>query len=188
MEGKIPVPIRSDRIGVVIGKGGVNKRRIEETFGVTIEVDDKRGIVYLIPGRDSSPFRVLKAKKAIEAISLGFSVEDALSLSEDLVDFDTIDISESARNRNDLVRIKSRIIGTRGRFKKTLEEMTGARIVVSDKMVGVIGDYEQIRVVREAIQRILRGQSHRSVIQFLEDETRILKRRRIELWEKWSHF
>lgn len=187
MEGKIPVPISSDRIGVVIGKGGANKRRIEEAFGVTIEVDERRGIIYILPRQGSSPFRVLKAKKAIAAISLGFSVDDALSLSEDLVDFDTIDVSESARNRNDLIRIKSRIIGTRGRFKKTLEEMTGARIVVGDKIVGIIGDYEQIRVVREAIQRIIRGQSHRAVLQFLDNEARILKRRRIELWEKWSH-
>ena len=188
MEGRIPVAVRIDRLGVIVGKGGLNKRRLEEAFDVKIEVDDAKGVVYIVPTSSSSPFKVLKARKAVEAISLGFSIDDAIRLSEALVDFATIDISDVARNRHDLTRIKARIIGTHGRFKKTLEEMTGTKIVVGDKIVGIIGDYEQIRVAREAIERILRGLSHRSVLQFLESETRILKRRRIELWEKWTAF
>lgn len=187
MEGRIPVPVRQERIGVVVGKGGRNKRRIEEAFNVKIEVDEKRGIVYLVPLPGVPAFKVLKARKALEAISLGFSVDDALRLAEDLVTFEVIDVSEAARNRHDLERIMARIIGTKGRFKKTLEEMTGTSIAISNKKVGIIGDYEQVRVAHEAISKIVRGFSHSRVLSFLESESRLLKRRRLELWEKWEH-
>ncbi len=188
MKGRIPVAVRPERIGVLLGRGGRNKRRLEEAFGVKLEVDERRAIVYIVPAPETPAFKVLKAQKAVEAVSLGFSVEDALKLADDLVTLEIIDVSEAARNRGDLARIMARIIGSKGRFKRLLEEMTGASIVVSDKVVGVIGDYEQVRVAHEAISRIVRGQSHSSVTSFLENESRLLKRRRMELWEKWEAY
>ncbi len=188
VKGRIPVAVRPERMGVLIGKGGRNKQRLEELFGVKLEVDEKKGIVYIIPLPETPAYKVLKAKNAVEAISLGFSIDDAARLAEDLVTLEIIDVSEAARNRSDLSRIMSRIIGSKGRFKKMLEEMTGASIVVTGKEVGVIGDYEQVRVVHEAVSRIVRGQSHGTVTTFLENENRLLKRRRMELWEKWEAY
>jgi len=188
VKGRIPVAVRPERLGVLIGKGGRNRQRLEKLFGVKLEVDERRGIVFIEPLPETPAYRVLSAKKAVEAVSLGFSIDDAARLADDLVTLEVIDVSEAARNRSDLSRIMSRIIGSRGRFKKTLEEMTGASIVVTDKEVGVIGDYEQVRVVHEAVSRIVRGQSHGTVTTFLENENRMLKRRRMELWERWEAY
>ncbi len=188
LEGRIPVPVRSERVGVIIGKNGATKKMLEEIFNVKIEIDAENAIIYIIPSKTLSPFKVLKARQAIEALSLGFSAEDIQLLEDDMVYLETIDLSEYARNRNDLVRIKSRLIGSEGRFKRTLEEITGTRIVIGDKIIGIIGDYEQIRVAREAILMIIRGKAHRTVMTYLQSESRLLKRRRMQLWEKWETF
>ncbi len=48
----------------------------------------------------------------------------------------------------------------------------------------MIGDYDQLRIVREALLRLIRGQAHSTVTKFLERESSTLKRRRLELWER----
>lgn len=179
------VPLNPQRLGVIVGKDGENKKRLEDAFNVVITVDSQRSVAVVRPGNGATPYNVLKAKKALEAVALGFSVDDALLLASDSYDMDIVDLSEVSRNREDLRRIKSRIIGTEGRFRRTLEEMTGVRVVIGEKYVGLIGDYEQLRVAREALLRLIGGQSHSTVIKFLERESFALKRRSLELWEKW---
>lgn len=182
----MPVPVEPSRISVIIGKSGRNKARLEEGFNVELEVDVRNSVVYIVPKENVTPFQVMKAKQAVEAISLGFSVEDALLLTDDMIYFEIIDLTDVARNRRDLERIKARVIGSEGKFKKTLEEMTGAKIVVGEKKIGIIGDYEQAKLARETIEIIINGKSHQTALNHLKMESRRLKRRRIELWEKWS--
>lgn len=184
--GKLPVPVDPSRIGLIIGKSGSTKSRIEETFGVRIEVDSEKGLVFVEPSEGATMYNVFRAKKAIEALALGFPVEDALLLADDMYDLDTIDLTEVSRNQSDLARIKARIIGSEGKFKKLLEETTGVKIVVGDKTVGLIGDYEQLKLAKEAISRLISGQSHQTVTKFLERERFALRRRRMQLWEKWN--
>ncbi|QOJ78178.1 RNA-processing protein [Infirmifilum lucidum] len=186
ISGRLPIPVDPQRLGVVIGRGGLNKSRIEEEFHVRVEVDSEKGLVFVEPKEGATMYNVFRAKKAIEALALGFPLEDVLLLTDDVYDFEVLDLSEVARNQSDLVRIKARIIGSEGRFKKTLEEIVGVRVVVGDKVVGLIGDFEQLRLAKEAISRLVRGQSHQTVTRFLERESFGLKRRRMELWERWS--
>lgn len=185
MSSGLIVPVSPERLGVIIGKDGSNKRRLEEAFKVELSIDSGKAVVTVRPREEGTPYTVLKAKKALEAISLGFSVDDALLLADDAYDLEIIDLSEVSRNWEDLRRIKARIIGTEGRFKRTLEEQTGVRVVIGEKQVGLVGDYEQLRVAREALIRLIRGQAHQSVLKFLERESFSLKKRRLELWEKW---
>ncbi len=186
VSGRLPIPVDSQRLGIIIGRNGVNKRRVEETFNVKVEVDSARGLVFVEPREGATMYNVFRAKKAIEALALGFPLEDVLLLADDVYDFEVLDLSEVARNQSDLMRIKARIIGSEGKFKKTLEEIVGVRVVVGDKVVGLIGDFEQLRLAKEAISRLVGGQSHQTVIKFLERESFGLKRRRMELWEKWG--
>jgi len=186
VSGRLPVPVDPERLGIVVGRDGLNKRKVEETFNVKLHVDSEKGLVFVEPGEGASMYNVFRARKAVEALALGFPLEDVLLLADDLYDFEVIDLSEAARNQSDLSRIKSRIIGAEGKFKKTLEEVVGVKVVVGDKVVGLIGDFEQLRLAKEAISRLVRGQSHQTVVKFLERERYGLKRRRVDLWEKWS--
>ena len=186
MEGKLPVPVNPARISVIVGKNGKNKKKIEEGFKIKLEIDSKDSIVYVVPIEGITPFHVMKAKQAIEAISLGFSVEDALLLTDDMMYLEIMDLTDVTRNKKDLERIKARVIGSGGRFKKTIEEMTGTKIVISEKKIGIIGDYEQVKLARETIEMIISGKSHQTALNHLKIGSRRLKRRRIELWEKWG--
>ncbi|RLF08577.1 MAG: RNA-processing protein [Thermoprotei archaeon] len=180
MRGLLPISVGSKKLRIIES----HKNILEKQFGIHIIVDKKNSIVYLKADKDTLPYKFLKAKQAIEAISLGFPAKSALKLSDDNIFFEVMDLTEVYRDKRDLKRIKARIIGSEGKVKVLIEEMTGTEIAVGEKEVGIIGDYEQVKTAREAIEMIIRGRSHRSVNNFLRIESRKLKKRRLELWEK----
>lgn len=179
----IPVPVRPERMGVVIGKDASGIATLEKVFGVNLQVDSKTSTVYISPAGDATPLEVLRAKQAIEAISLGFSLEDATRLSDDSWCFEIIDLSDVARNVEDLRRIKSRIIGEEGKAKKNIEQMAHVKIVVGDKVVGILGECENVEVARKAIAMLIGGRTHGTVYAYLRTAGRELKKKRMELWE-----
>jgi len=180
----IPIAVRPERLGVIIGKDGENKAALERAFKVVLTVDSKTSTVYIAPAEGGTPFEVLRARQAIEAISLGFSVEDALKLSEDNWCFEIIDLSEVSRNESDLRRIKARIIGEEGKAKKNIEQMARVKVVVGDKVVGIIGECDNVEIARRAITMLIEGRTHGSVYGYLRAAGRELKRRRLDLWER----
>jgi ribosomal RNA assembly protein len=184
VSGRLPVPFDQSKIGLLIGKDGTNKARLEEAFNVKIEVKPEEGIVYVEPREGATLYNVYVAEKALKALSIGFSIDDVLLLKDDVYDLEIIDLGEVAKNREDLMRIKARVIGTGGRFKKALEDMTGAKIAVGEKQIGIIGDFEQNKLIKDALTRLIAGQSHQAVMKFLERYSFELKRRRMELWER----
>ncbi|RLF00400.1 MAG: RNA-processing protein [Thermoprotei archaeon] len=180
----LPVPVRPERLGVVIGKGGETKRAIEKAFNVKMLGDSNPSTGYLTPAEGGTPLGVMRAKQVVEAISLGFSPQDAMLLSDERYFFEVVDLGEVAKSRNDLRRIKARIIGEGGRAKRTIEQMSGTKIVVGDKVVGIIGEYENVEAARKAIEMLARGRTHATVYGFLRSVGRELKRKRLELWER----
>jgi len=121
------VPVDPSRLGVIIGKDGSNKRKLEQAFGVELSIDSERAVVTIRPGEGGTPYTVLKAKKALEAISLGFSVDDALLLADDAYDLEIVDLSEVSRNWEDLRRIKARIIRHGGAIQESSRGANGCQ-------------------------------------------------------------
>jgi ribosomal RNA assembly protein len=166
--------IPNERIGVLIGKGGETKKELEERTGVKIEVDSETGEVKIVSYED--PAEVLRAINVIRAIGRGFSPERAFRLLEDdLISLDIIDLSEFARNKKDLERMKGRIIGRGGRTREIFEELTGTLISIYGKTVAIIGYPEQIQAVRKAIMMLVDGAPHGAVYAYLEKIRRELK-------------
>ncbi|MBC7114856.1 MAG: RNA-processing protein [Archaeoglobi archaeon] len=171
-----------ERVGVLIGKGGETKRAIEERTRVKIEVDSETGEVQVVSYED--PAEVLRAMNIIRAIGRGFSPERAFKLLEDeMISLDIIDLSEYARNRNDLERIKGRIIGRGGRTREIFEEMTGALISIYGKTVAIIGYPEQIQVAKRGIMMLIDGAPHGAVYAYLEKMRRELKQMEMDYRE-----
>ncbi|RLE82330.1 MAG: RNA-processing protein [Thermoprotei archaeon] len=180
--GALTIPLNPDRVGVLIGEGGRVKKRIEESTKTRIRIDTRALEAVIQPTEESSLSDVYKAKRIVEAINYGFSPERALRLLEDDQFLEVIDLKEYAKRRENLVRIKGRIIGERGKFWKTLEEMSGAYVSVYDRFVAIIGDFNQLRIVKTAIQMIIDGRQHRTVINYLKREVSDLKKK-LQLWE-----
>ena len=180
LRGELRVPVEPERLGALIGAKGEVKRRIEEALNVRVRVDSANSEVRISPREGATVVNVLRARDVVRAISYGFSPERALRLLDESQVLDVIDLKEVCRSREDMVRIKGRIIGREGKARAMIEDLTGAYLSV---YVAIIGDYEQVRVAREAVLMLIQGRQHRTVYNFLRSECKRLRRRRYQLWE-----
>jgi ribosomal RNA assembly protein len=183
------IKVPDDRIGVLIGKNGKVKSEIEEKCKVQLEINSSSGDVVVSssyePLSEMLPF---KAIEIISAISKGFSPQRAnlLLRDEDLI-FQIIDLKEYAgKSSNTMDRIKGRIIGQAGKSRRTIEELSGAYISVSGHTVALIGKFEEVRLANDAIIMLLKGSTHKTVYEVLQQARRKNKLDKIRLWEQDS--
>jgi ribosomal RNA assembly protein len=108
-------------------------------------------------------------EKVIHAIDFGFNVDDALLLmNEDFV-LEFIEVKEHTRRKN-LVDVRASIIGTGGKARKTIENLTGSEIVISGNTIGVIVDSDHLSAVVQGIESLIQGSKHGNVFAYLEKQ------------------
>lgn len=90
----------------------------------------------------------------------------------------------SHNNKARLIRLRSRLIGTRGRTRKTIEKLTRTSIVVQGSTVSIIGKYENMLLAKEAIMMIINGVDQNKVYGILEKRKKELEGDRSELWKE----
>lgn len=174
------VRIPKERIGVLIGRNGETKRRIEELTKTKIEVDSETGEVRIIPQTDD-PLMLWKARDIVRAIGRGFSPDRALELIKDDYMLDIIDLRDIVGdNRRAIERQRGRIIGSQGKTRRIIEEYTGTYISVYGKTVSIIGPPEGVRIARQAIEMLASGAPHGTVYSFLDRKKRELERQFFE--------
>jgi ribosomal RNA assembly protein len=160
---RLEIEVPEERVGVILGKEGENKRRIEEKCGCRIYV--AKNIVTLDCPDSLS---LMKAKNVITAIARGFSAETSMKLleNEDLV-FESIDLSQILPEKS-LQRILGRIIGKEGIMKKQIEDMLNVNLSIYGNFVSIIGEFENVTIAREAINMLINGAQHSTVMKFIE--------------------
>ena len=159
MQDAIRVP--KARIAVIIGEKGETKRRIEKETSTKIIIDSVEGDI-TIQGDDG--LNILIAKNITQAIGRGFNPEVALQLLQDDMAFELMDMSDFARNKHDVKRIKSRVIGSDGQARTMMENLTNTKITVYGKTVGIIGTITKVDVARRALTSLLQGAKHGNVL------------------------
>ena len=117
-----------------------------------------------IKGAELNEFLV---EKVIRAIDFGFYIDDALLLLNEEFVLEFIEVKEHTRRKN-LKDVRSRIIGTDGRAKRTIEKLTGACIVISGNDIGVIVDADHLSGTIQGIESLISGSKHGNVFGFLE--------------------
>jgi ribosomal RNA assembly protein len=180
------IKVPGERIGVLIGRKGAVIEKIKQECRVNVDVESESGNV--IVGYDSSSLiegNPFKALEIISAIARGFSPERAVKLLHEDVVFQLLDIRDYVGNsQSSMNRIKGRIIGERGKSRRTIEELSGADVSVYGHTVGFIGIFEAIKVAVEAIVLLTKGSSHRTVYAMLQNYRRKLKQEKMSLWEE----
>jgi ribosomal RNA assembly protein len=187
METRLSTTIPIERVGVLIGREGETKSRIERAFKTRLLIQSDTGIVEIVPKEDSEdPTTVLRAKDVVVAIARGFSPQRALGLTDDDIVLDIIDLRETfGRNERDIARLKGRVIGREGKIRRLIEEMTNAKVSVYGHTISMIGDYETVTAAREAIEMLLKGKQHSTVYKLLRKiKSESKKRESLELWQK----
>lgn len=162
--------IPKDRIAVLIGKKGEIKEKLEKATKTKIKIDSEEGDVE-IKGKD--PLKLFDAREIILAIARGFNPEIAFLLLKADISLEVVNAQDFAKTKNALIRLRGRIIGSSGKSRETIEELTGAYISVYGKTVAIIGDIDALNLARRAIQMLLGGSPHRNVYKWLEKQRRI---------------
>ncbi|WP_324735740.1 KH domain-containing protein [Thermococcus sp. SY098] len=165
------VRIPKERIGVLIGKKGSIKKKIEEITKTKIEVDSETGEVFISSTeKTDDPLAVWKARDVVMAIGRGFSPERAFRLFNEGEVLEIINLSDIiiGNEKNALPRIRGRIIGRKGRTREIIEEMSGADISVYGKTVAIIGNPIQVEIAKTAIEKLAKGSPHGTVYKYLE--------------------
>jgi len=132
---------------------------IEQRANVKLEVQDD-GTVRI----SGDALGCWTTKHVITALARGFAKEDAFTLfGEDKLLY----VIPIAKERNKLVRIRARIIGTKGKMKQEIERMTGCKLAIHGKTVSIIGSGRALEVARTAIEKLIHGASHSKVLSYL---------------------
>jgi ribosomal RNA assembly protein len=160
--------IPEERIGVLIGPGGRTKREIAERTGTGIQVDAEEGEIR-ISGPDEDPDGTMRARDIALAIGRGFSPERAFRLLKDGTYLAILDIKFTTghHEKDALRRIRARVIGTRGRARARLEELSGCSVSVFGSTVALIGDEAQLERGTRAVELLLKGSEHSTVFHLL---------------------
>lgn len=187
METRVSTTIPLERLGVLIGREGSTKNKVENAFKAQLLIQSESGVVEIVPKEDSDdPTMILRARDVVVAIARGFSPERALGLVDDDIVLDIIDLRETlGRNERDIARLKGRVIGREGKIRRLIEEMTEAKVSVYGHTISILGEYEKATDAREAIELLLKGKQHSTVYKLLRKiKSESKKRETLELWEK----
>ena len=163
--------VPKNRIAVLIGKAGRTREMIERACGGSLTIDSQSGDVSISWEGEPDPIKRMKVPDVISAIGRGFSPERAVQLLEDDFFLRMYDIREwVGRQPNQTRRMRSRLIGTNGRIRTLIEEHTGCEISIYGSTVAVIGDDDSLALAAPAIEGILGGSEHGTVLFGLEQD------------------
>jgi len=113
------------------------------------------------------PLDEYEASNVLDAISIGFPAQTAVTLIDEDFLYEKINIKEYSGNRR-LDVVRGRLIGTHGKTKKTIEQISGCNIVIKDHTVGIIGPAEKMDFAITAIANIIKGSKQTNVYKYLE--------------------
>ena len=159
------IKVPKDRIPVLIGKEGSTKLKIQNETGSLLHIDEE-GIVQ-VQGDDA--LKLYIANQIVRAIARGFNPAVAFNLLKQDYVLEIISLRDVVgQNQNQLERVRSRLIGAKGKSRRVLEDLTKCYICVYGKTVSIIGDSEDIVYAHRAISMLVGGAMHRTVYKYLE--------------------
>jgi len=156
MNRRIKIP--EERLAVLIGTSGKIKKLIEKKTKTKIIIDED----VLIEGE---ALDVMIAENIVKAIGRGFAPETALELLDEEKCLVIIPLSE---DKKQLKRLKSRLIGTKGKCRHNIETYTKTKVSIYGKTAAIIGSYKNVAIADQAIEKLIKGAGHKGVYKFLE--------------------
>ena len=176
----IRIPI--DRVGSVVGKSGRTKLWIEEKCYVNLDIDSRSGEIHI--STDDKISNPLLAVDLIQSIAHGFSKVRASNLLDEDKFLSIIDLTQYyKKSSHSISRIKSRVIGQNGKARQVMEELSDTNISVYGHSVSIIGSFEQIKLIENAINLLISGAQHKTVYALLQKSRTQAKLDGLQLWE-----
>jgi ribosomal RNA assembly protein len=154
-----------------------NSRKIKKAIPlietkISIKIQFNKGSVS-ISGKELEEYLV---EKVLQAVDFGFDIEDALLLLKENFVLEFVNIKEHTHRKN-LTDIRARLVGTGGRAKRTIEELTGGVVVLNANTVGIIVDNMHLGQAIQGIISLIQGSKHGNVFSYLERQNANLHRK-----------
>ena len=163
--------IPKDRIAVLIGSKGATAKALREASGSKeFHIDSESGDVEVVWGEPGSydPIKAMKFPDVIKAIGRGMAPNAAIRLLEDGNFFEMVDLKDFVGKRSHQQRrIRARFIGSQGKIRRLIENLTDVEITIYKSTVVLVGDADGLGLARQAIEMIAGGSEHGSVLAFL---------------------
>lgn len=138
-----------------------NKEAIEKKLAVKITIKGKQALI------KGNPVEEYEALTILDALDFGFSIKDAIRLTDENVVFRKLPIKQFTTRKN-LEEVRGRIIGREGKTLRAVEEVSGCGVVLHENTVGVIGPAENIEEATTALKSLIKGSKQANVYRFLE--------------------
>lgn len=158
--------IPKERISVLIGVKGSIKRKIQRLTKTRLIVNSEEGDIFI----EGDSLDVFNCLNVVKAIARGFNPDIALKLLDEDTSIEIISLDEFSRSKKDIIRLKSRLIGTQGRARSHLEELTSTNISVYGKTISIIGRTDDVFIARQGIINLINGSKHGNVYLFIEKQ------------------
>jgi len=137
------------------------KKFLENKLNIKIKIKGRNIII------SGEPLEEYEASVIIDAINFGFSAQTASLLIDEEFEFEKINIKDFARKKN-LEVVRGRLIGTHGKTKSTIEQISSCHIKIKDNTVAIIGPADSIEYALTAIINIIKGSKQTNVYKYLE--------------------
>jgi len=161
------IKIPAKRIAALRGEADSMLYHLERSLNVKLYID-REGEVQI----SGSSVDVFFSLPVIKAIGRGFDPFIALKLKNENYGFNLINLKDYSKKRNQIKRIKARIIGKGGKAKRIIEQQAECDIAVFGHTIGIIANLETLDVATKAIFKIIEGTPHSGVYMFLEKNKR----------------
>ena len=178
------IRVPQERIGVIVGRNGRIKKKVEQLTNTSIEVDSEGIVTIKATDISEDPVLAWKARDIIKAMARGFSPQNAMTLiAEDarLIVISLRDIVGSSPSQQK--RVAGRVIGERGRTRRLIELNTETKISVYGRTISILGFDPGLEYARKAVDMLIAGAPHKTVYTRLEKMRRDMNRQQAELWE-----
>lgn len=119
---------------------------------------------------DGEGINIFQTKNILKAFGRGFNIDDSLYLLDEEYSLEIIDLTEYTKSKNRMTVIKSRIIGTKGKAKKYIEQYTNTKISIYGKTISIIGKWDKVNIAKKAILMLIEGCSHTTLYKWLENQ------------------
>lgn len=164
-QSELKIPL--ERVAVLIGKKGTTKKKIEKITNTKIKVDKEGDVI--VSGEDN--LNIFITNSIIRAIGRGFNPQVALILWNENYSLEIINIRNIiGDSEKKLQRIKSRLIGSEGKVRKLLEELTNTSISIYGKTISIIGKIENTHTAKHAVEKLIHGSNHGNVYKYIEKQ------------------
>ena len=165
------VQIPAKRLPVLIAKNKALLKELTNSLGVKFKLK-KDGMLELT-GPDGDAGKEWEAEQVINAVALGFEPPIALKMLDDKNFLETLNLQQAFRGKDKLVeRYKGRVIGSQGLMREKIEHLTGCHLAISDNEISFIGEWEDLKIAKEAVLKLLEGGTHSGALSYLEKQAK----------------